>query len=737
MPLVFFALASYIAGLYGGFADSAIVAPCAVVTAAFVGAPRGRFVALGFAALAGAGVVIARATEAGDARCLDVAAHSAALRLTIADSVAPGDFTRARLDACEASVGLSVRDGAARPGASIVVRGEVVRAQHGLMIQHASVVSSSSGRWLPRLRAAIGRAIDADFGGDAPLVRALLIADTGDLSPDVRNAFAAAGLTHILAVSGSHIAIIALALAIGFELAGVRPQPASVATLVVAVFYVALIGAPVAAVRSLAMIAVHLVTKLTQRPTSRWAIVALGAGHAVVAPRVVLDAGYQLSVVGAASIIAASLLVRRLRWDGWPNLARMIVVALLGTVVASIGSAPIVAWTFGRLSVIGPVSNLLAAPIVALLQPLLFLGMLALPVPPLARFVADAAHPLVAAFDAVARHSASVPHASIDVAPSVVAALVAGAMSCAVIVACASREWERPAVASLVAAAALAWMPNRVAGSGELEVHMLDVGQGDAIALRTPHGHWILVDAGGAWRGGDAGRSTVLPYIGRRGGPVDLFVLSHPHTDHVGGAATALRVLRPGAFIDAGFPGAADAYRAALGVARDTHVRWRRAHPGDEYDVDGVALTVLAPDSVWTSRLDDPNLASVVLLARYGAVRVLLMGDAERAEEEWLLEHAAAPLRADILKVGHHGSRTSSSERFLAAVRPRLALVSVGAGNVYHLPTPMIIDRLAAGGAQVLRTDRLGTIVARTDGRRIRIAAAGDEWDLLDAVSTP
>jgi competence protein ComEC len=94
-------------------------------------------------------------------------------------------------------------------------------------------------------------------------------------------------------------------------------------------------------------------------------------------------------------------------------------------------------------------------------------------------------------------------------------------------------------------------------------------------------------------------------------------------------------------------------------------------------------------------------------------------------------------LRADILKVGHHGSRTSSSEQFLDAVRPRLALVSVGAGNVYHLPTPMIMDRLAARGAQVLRTDRLGTIVARTDGRRIRVAAAGDEWELFDAASTP
>jgi competence protein ComEC len=141
-------------------------------------------------------------------------------------------------------------------------------------------------------------------------------------------------------------------------------------------------------------------------------------------------------------------------------------------------------------------------------------------------------------------------------------------------------------------------------------------------------------------------------------------------------------------------------------------------------------MKLLAPDSAWTASLVDPNLASVVVLVQYGAVRMLLMGDAERPEEDWLLEHGAGELHADILKVGHHGSGTSSSEEFLAAVEPRLALVSVGAGNSYGLPTPAVMHRLAALGAQVLRTDRLGTIVARTDGRRVYVDAAGDEWEL-------
>src|SRR4029079_9492537 len=135
---------------------------------------------------------------------------------------------------------------------------------------------------------------------------------------------------------------------------------------------------------------------------------------------------------------------------------------------------------------------------------------------------------------------------------------------------------------------------------------------------------------------------------------------SHPHTDHVGGAANVLRALKPRTYVDAGFPGGASSYRESLCTAGDSRVRWVRAHPVDSVNIDGVMLTFLAPDSVWTSSLTDPNLASVVTLVRVGDVRMLIMGDAEAPEERWLLEHERELLHADILKVGHHGSKTSS-----------------------------------------------------------------------------
>jgi competence protein ComEC len=393
-------------------------------------------------------------------------------------------------------------------------------------------------------------------------------------------------------------------------------------------------------------------------------------------------------------------------------------------------SAPLVAWTFGRISLVGPITNLAAAPLMTIAQPMLFLGLLLAPIPPLAALVGDAAHPLLAAFDGIALVGASIPGAWLVVAPTVIDALFAAVASVALIVACVSRFPGRTLIIGSGALVCLVWSDFAPTGTGFTELHVIDVGQGDAIALRTPHGSWVLVDAGRAWNGGDAGRSVVLPYLARRRGPLVAFILSHPHTDHVGGASTVIGALHPAHYFDAAFAGSADAYRQSLLRAREAGTVWARVHPGDSLVVDGVALRFLGPDSAWTAALTDPNLASTIVQVRIGSVRLLLVGDAERPEEDWLVARYADSLRADVLKVGHHGSSTSSSPEFLDAVRPRIALVSVGLGNSYGHPSAAVMGTLASRGAQVLRTDRLGTIVVRTDGRRLFVDANGESWEL-------
>jgi competence protein ComEC len=224
---------------------------------------------------------------------------------------------------------------------------------------------------------------------------------------------------------------------------------------------------------------------------------------------------------------------------------------------------------------------------------------------------------------------------------------------------------------------------------------------------------------------------VVVPYLERRGGEVAAFVLSHPHADHIGGAASVLRRL-PVAFVwDGGYLQPSSVYEGALDAARERSVAWRTARVGVPIDIDGVRLTVLAPDSAEVADAPDANAASVVVMAEYRGVRVLLTGDAERAVEARLAQRLGENLRADVLKVGHHGSSTSTSDALLDEVVPRLALVSVGAGNRYGHPSPEVLGSLTSRGVQVLRTDDVGSIVVSIDGGALLHVSADDtRWTL-------
>ncbi len=585
---------------------------------------------------------------------------------------------------------------------------------------------------LAPLRDRAGERIDHYFGRDAGLVRALLIADTKDLDPQVRDRYADAGIVHMLSISGLHVAIVSGAMLLLLQAARMPPALARWAGLALVGVYIVLIGAPPPAVRSAVMIAAQVVSLAVQRNTSPWAALAWGGGVPLLyQPRTAVDLGWQLSVSGFAALIAGRAVAERvlpMPLDGW---RRKIATELVVSVVACFATAPLVAWHFGRVSLVAPFTNIAAGPVIALLQPTLFLGLALAWWPAAAQFVAAASFPMVRAFDLVAAAGASLPMATLHAAPSLLTAVALGVACVSVLAACVSHFWARPVLVALGALATAAFAP---APTGdEVEVHMIDVGQGDAIAVRTPRGRWLLFDAGRGDDKRDAGRTTIVPYLRARGGALALFVLSHPHADHAGGAASVFRAMMPAGYLDAAFAGGSAPYRLSLADARRLGIAWRRAGAGEIIDVDGVRLRILAPDSAWTVGLTDPNLASVVVRLEYRGATMLFTGDAEAAEEQWLLQRAPALLRADLLKVAHHGSGTSSTPEFLDAVRPRAALVSVAARNFYGHPDPSVMRRLSAVGAAVLRTDQLGTIVATTAGEGWTLRAGGVRWPARQA----
>lgn len=605
-------------------------------------------------------------------------------------------------------------------------------------------------------RARLGSTIDAVFRTRAPLVRALLIADQQGIAPDVRDRYADAGLVHLLSVSGMHVAIIASALlTLGGVVRAPRRWVEPLAMLLVAA-YVLLLGCPAPAVRSAVMLMVVSVSAQYQRPVHEWTALALGAVIPTANAAVVHDLGWQLSVSGMAALVAARALKRQWRLEArrepsvlsppdsrvtalWRWLLQRhgvggwLVSELLTGIIATAVTAPVIAWTFGRISIVAPLSNIAAGPVITVLQPALFLALLwALVVPPAAAtMLPDATQPLMRLLDIVADVAAAVPGAVVPVAPMWYVAVGMG-VAAALVVRGTARRYGRNWYLSAAAVGTLTlWLPLAHGGNGELELHLLDVGQGDAIALRTPKGRWILVDAGPRWTGGDAGRRTVIPYIRRHGGAVALFVLSHPHDDHAGGAASVIRALRVPRWWEPAFVTASPGYADALQAVRETRSQWERVRPGTAFRLDGVTLTVLAPDSAWTAAQHDANETSVVLRVEFGRHRMLLTGDAERNEEQWLLEHyPAEALRADVLKVGHHGSRTSSSPAFLAAVAPRVALASLGAGNRYGHPAPETLLAFLGRGIPMLRTDHEGAVVIRSNGVRLQVLTGQDHWTL-------
>jgi competence protein ComEC len=263
-----------------------------------------------------------------------------------------------------------------------------------------------------------------------------------------------------------------------------------------------------------------------------------------------------------------------------------------------------------------------------------------------------------------------------------------------------------------------------------MTVAFLSVGQGDAAVIRTPSGKTVLVDAGPAEtsRGGfDAGQKVVVPYLRRQGvNSIDAFVISHPHEDHIGGAEAVLYNFKVKTVLDSGLAQPVGPYRELLGRIRDSHITYRKVRRGHVIDLhDGVVIEVLAPRAGESTPEGDSgvNNTSVILRVRYGKTRVLFAGDAEEEEEEEMLASGEAVM-SDVLKIPHHGSAQGTNTEWLAAIGPKVAVISVGWRNQFGHPAKSVLQRLQDAGIDTYRTDRNGTVTISTDGSRISVSTA-------------
>lgn len=552
------------------------------------------------------------------------------------------------------------------------------------------------------------------------LVEALLLGRRERLDPAVRERFSLAGLSHLLAISGSHVAILAGTLLV---VGGALRQPrrrVAVATIALVVAYLALIGAPASALRAGAMLSLAMVARLLQRPSAVLPIAA-SACLLIVAfdPLAVLDVGMQLSFAGVFGIIAAQRLVgRRLasatRGTPWKWLAD----TLLVSAAAFIATAPIVALRFGTIAPVSILSNVPAVPLTALAQIGILAAVVASPLPVLSQLFAAGAGLTLDLLDLVARTAAAVPLGSAAVDRATLMACLVGAAGAGTMLLLTrrSRSTVRTTTAGGVAAALIIVWPLVAAGpGGALEIHFIDVGQGDAVAIRTPRNRWLLVDAGPRGREFDAGERRVVPFLRSRGvSTLEALILTHGDADHIGGAPAVIRHMRVRRVFEPGLALGRGLYVELLDAVGAEGAEWIAARAGRSLRIDGVELSFLWPDSAMlTDPPDDPNEASVVTLLRHDGFALILPGDASAAVEEALVRRHGDALRATVLKAGHHGSSTSTSAEFLQTVRPDLVVISAGRGNRYGHPAPDVLARLHRAEMEIARTDAQGTISLR------------------------
>lgn len=627
------------------------------------------------------------------------------------------------------------------PGRIAVVSGRLRPPDRGAQAVHAHAtlqvrearatgarrggVSGMVDRVRDRAAAALAHGLPA---ADGALLQGMVLGQDAALPEDLRDDLRAAGLAHLVAASGQNVLLLAaLGLAVGALLGlPIRPRLVLVAGLVV--LYVPLAGAGPSIQRAGVMGVASLAAAFAGRPSARWHAVGLAAvATLLLDPRATTDPGWQMSFAAVVALaLLAAPLTARLRDRGVPRGAAE---ALAVAVVATVATAPVAAWHFGRVGLVAVPANVAVTPAVA---PVMWAGMAAAAVaqvwPGAAAVPVAFAAPLVAFVRWIGTAAAGLPGAETQAPPGLVAATAAAVLVPLALVA-RRHLLERRALedeeAGLLAAAPpgplrprwraalvvlgtvvlAGWLrvlaPGPVVpppGPGVLRVAFLDVGQGDATLVQAG-GAAVLVDAGPPG-------APVARHLRRFGvRRLDALVVTHDALDHHGSAVQAVAAAPPRLLLDGGAP------------ARLRAAAARRVAPaaGQTLRLGPLTLRVLWPPATPAEPGADPNDRAVVLEAEAGGTRVLLPADAESPVL------GGADLRAaHVLKVGHHGSADDGLGSVLARVAPRVAVISAGAGNRHGHPAPATLAALARL-PRVLRTDRDGTVVVEGRAGRLHV----------------
>lgn len=570
-----------------------------------------------------------------------------------------------------------------------------------------------------RIKNIIGRLIPPPYNF---LLIGMLLGEKTFIPTEVKEVFIDSGVMHILAVSGLHVGIIAIALFVFLNSLPISKRIKMILVVLILIMYASITGFRPSVVRATIMFSLLVVGKLINRNRNLYIFLFLAALLILlINPLILYDAGFLLSFMVTFFIIYLAPIFQEL----FSKTVTWIKNPLSVSIAAWLGIFPLSAYFFNKVSLISVISNLFIVPLAGIAVILgfiiFFIGLISIP---LATLIAKINYFVLILITFLAKLFSSLPFSFVYVAQPLIFFIFLYYIMLFFVIEIFYGKIFPPklkikATILILSAILVVIIVQIFYPLDHLKVNFINVGEGDCILIEAPKKYNILIDGGGTPLSTfDVGGKVVIPYLRRNGiNKINLLILTHPHLDHLEGLLPVLREFKVDMVLDNGLICDISEYIEFISIIKENNIPYHQAKAGDNF-VFSKNLEMLLLNPIYTSNLyneSDFNNASIVIKLFYKNSKFLFTGDIEETAEKRMLIWQNI-LKSDVLKVAHHGSSSSSSLEFINKVDPIIAVITVGKNHFGH-PSPKIIERLENNNIKVYRTDENGTIIIRTDGK--------------------